>query len=149
MKPLIQTTFCLLLACGATLPGLAAEWGKRVEPGSPGEHGERQHAEAWGGDIRHFRARDLDRWQSGHWSHEPHENRDGWWWIVGTTWYWYPQPIYPYPDPYLPAPAAAIMPQHSGGASPEYWYYCADPAGYYPYVPQCDVNWQRMPATPP
>jgi hypothetical protein len=26
------------------------------------------------------------------------------------------------------------------------WYYCQSPAGYYPYVPQCSVNWQTVPA---
>jgi hypothetical protein len=26
------------------------------------------------------------------------------------------------------------------------WYYCADPAGYYPYVIQCSTSWQMVPA---
>jgi hypothetical protein len=26
------------------------------------------------------------------------------------------------------------------------WYYCADPAGYYPYVSQCNTDWQSVPA---
>jgi hypothetical protein len=26
------------------------------------------------------------------------------------------------------------------------WYYCSDPAGYYPYVTQCDTDWQMTPA---
>lgn len=26
------------------------------------------------------------------------------------------------------------------------WYYCSDPAGYYPYVAQCSVGWQMVPA---
>jgi hypothetical protein len=25
------------------------------------------------------------------------------------------------------------------------WYYCSDPAGYYPYVTQCNVGWQTVP----
>jgi hypothetical protein len=35
-------------------------------------------------------------------------------------------------------------------AQPSYsqtWYYCADPAGYYPYVTQCSVGWQAVPAS--
>ena len=28
----------------------------------------------------------------------------------------------------------------------QYWYYCQSPAGYYPYVLQCSVNWQAVPA---
>jgi hypothetical protein len=27
------------------------------------------------------------------------------------------------------------------------WYYCADPAGYYPYVTQCNTGWQAEPAS--
>ena len=26
------------------------------------------------------------------------------------------------------------------------WYYCADPAGYYPSVTQCNTGWQAVPA---
>ena len=26
------------------------------------------------------------------------------------------------------------------------WYYCQNPAGYYPYVAQCSTNWQPVPA---
>jgi hypothetical protein len=28
-----------------------------------------------------------------------------------------------------------------------YWYYCQNPAGYYPYVTQCTVGWQAVPAS--
>jgi len=27
------------------------------------------------------------------------------------------------------------------------WYYCWDPAGYYPYVTQCNTGWQAVPAS--
>ena len=27
------------------------------------------------------------------------------------------------------------------------WYYCSDPAGYYPYVTQCSTGWQAVPAS--
>jgi hypothetical protein len=27
------------------------------------------------------------------------------------------------------------------------WYYCSDPAGYYPYVTQCYTDWQSVPAS--
>ena len=29
----------------------------------------------------------------------------------------------------------------------QYWYYCSDPAGYYPYVMQCSADWQPVPAS--
>jgi hypothetical protein len=36
---------------------------------------------------------------------------------------------------------------YSGYAQPSYsqtWYYCSDPAGYYPYVTQCYTGWQAV-----
>jgi hypothetical protein len=29
--------------------------------------------------------------------------------------------------------------------NPTYWFYCGNPQGYYPYVPQCSVPWQQVP----
>jgi hypothetical protein len=31
--------------------------------------------------------------------------------------------------------------------SAQTWYYCSDPAGYYPYVTQCNTGWQTVPAS--
>jgi hypothetical protein len=31
--------------------------------------------------------------------------------------------------------------------SSQTWYYCSDPAGYYPYVTQCNTGWQTVPAS--
>jgi hypothetical protein len=31
--------------------------------------------------------------------------------------------------------------------SSQTWYYCWDPAGYYPYVTQCNTGWQTVPAS--
>jgi hypothetical protein len=31
--------------------------------------------------------------------------------------------------------------------SSQTWYYCSDPAGYYPYVTQCNIGWQTVPAS--
>jgi hypothetical protein len=30
-----------------------------------------------------------------------------------------------------------------------WWYYCADAKGYYPYVRECPGGWQRVSPTPP
>lgn len=95
----------------------------------------------WHGDIRHFRDHDFDRWRGGHWMHGYHGGRLGWWWIVGPTWYFYPAPVYPYPDPYMPPVVAPAAPP-----PPQAWYYCDNPRGYYPYVPQCSVPWRVVPA---
>lgn len=52
------------------------------------------------GPPPHYYVHDMDRWHGGHWYHGRHGNRDGWWWIIGGAWYFYPAPVYPYPDPY-------------------------------------------------
>jgi hypothetical protein len=102
-----------------------------------------------GDDIHHFDERDRDHWRGGRWFHGPHEGREGWWWIVDGSWYFYPAPVYPYPDPYVPpvvvapAPAPAAPPPSSG-----LWYYCPNPAGYYPYVQQCPVPWTPVRPSP-
>ncbi|MBI4756447.1 MAG: hypothetical protein HY778_13740 [Betaproteobacteria bacterium] len=105
-------------------------------------HVERGPLPRWRGDIRAFPERDLHRWSSGRWHHGHHDGRLGWWWIVGGLWYFYPGPVHPYPDPYVP-PAMMVEPPPG-----RFWYYCPDPPGYYPYVPACRVPWQPIPAAP-
>ena len=111
---------------------------------------ERERHEGWRGDIHRFHEYDFALWRGGRWYHARHEGRYGWWWIVGGVWYFYPAPVYPYPDPYLPPGAVAPPVTGPGLGSPQqYWYYCANPAGYYPYVPQCGTAWQGVPANAP
>lgn len=84
------------------------------------------------------------------------------------------RPAYPYsyyyPGPYSLPPVVAVPaeppvyiergndgPGYSGDASggaagpqaPGYWYRCAQPDGYYPYVTHCPGGWQQVPAQPP
>ena len=108
--------------------------------------------EVWRGDRR-----TLDVWRGGNWHHGRHEGRDGWWWIVGGIWYFYPVPVYPYPDPFTP-PAVIInqQPQTSEPPvtaevppQPQYWYYCDSRKAYYPYVSTCPESWRAVPAEPP
>ena len=87
----------------------------------------------WRGDYGRLRGNDWGAWRGGHWRHGYHGGSLGWWWIVGPTWYYYPQPVYPYPGPWA-APA-------------QYWYYCPSSRIYYPYVPLCP-GWQQLPVMP-
>lgn len=84
-----------------------------------------------------FTMGDYNAWRSGGWHHEMHDGRLGWWWVTGGLWYFYPEPIYPYPSPYVPP----VTVEPTGNM----WYWCPAPAGYYPYVPQCSVPWQPVP----
>ncbi len=63
-----------------------------------------------GGDMRYFHVHDYPVWRTGRWQQSWHDGRWGWWWLVGSSWYFYPRPIYPYPDPYLP-PTVVVQPQ--------------------------------------
>jgi hypothetical protein len=126
----------------ATAIGMAAVSG-------PGFAQPRGH-EVWRGDIARFHERDWGVWRGGHWYHGNHGGRLGWWWIAGGIWYFYPAPIYPYPNPYEPPPAVLVTPPADPPPPPtQYWYYCDASRGYYPYVPTCPGGWRQVPATPP
>lgn len=77
-------------------------------------------------------------------------------------WYggWYAPYGYPYgyapPVPYTYAPPVVIQraePQVYIQQQPQqqYWYWCQDAKGYYPYVQQCPAGWMQVvpQATPP
>ena len=106
----------------------------------PRDHRERgaERHDFGGRDYRHFNPSERHAWEGGHWMQGWHDNRFGWWWGTDLGWFLYPQPVYPYPA-YVP-PVAAGPPQP--------WYYCDDPPGYYPYVPNCRLPWRQVPATP-
>jgi len=66
--------------------------------------------------------------------------------------------IYGFPPGYLPPAAGYALPPQtdyfpppppdgSAGAGPQVWYYCQDPMGYYPYIRDCNSNWQAVPAS--
>jgi hypothetical protein len=65
----------------------------------------------------------------------------------------YPYPAYTYVQPYYPpAPPVTLaqqMPATAPGPAPiQYWYYCDNPRGYYPYVQSCGAGWRAVPAQP-
>ncbi len=60
-------------------------------------------------------------------------------------------PLYPY---YAPQPQAIIqqppvyLEQQNQPEEEGYWYYCPNPAGYYPYVKKCPAGWLKVVPTP-
>ena len=62
-----------------------------------------------------------------------HDNRFFFGGSFGYPWWGY-YPDYGYYDYSQPYPSQT-------------WYYCSDPAGYYPYVTQCNIGWQAVPAS--
>lgn len=70
--------------------------------------------------------------------------------------YYYPPQYYSYaPPPVIVAPAAPPVyieqaeQQASAQLPPNYWYYCNNPQGYYPYVKDCQAGWQKVAPQPP
>src|SRR5215469_11460270 len=124
-------------------------------------HGEGRHPHDFRGrDFHHFDERERAIWIGGRWHHDWYGGRFGWWWEVGRVWYFYPEPVYPYPT-YIasevviePAPPAVVVvapppappppvvvaappPPQPGAPPPQFWYYCDSAGGYYPYVANC------------
>lgn len=69
--------------------------------------------------------------------------------------HYYPYYPYPYPYPYsYPAVVAApaeppVYIEQTPQPPQQYWYFCNNPQGYYPYVKQCSSGWQQVLPTPP
>lgn len=71
----------------------------------------------------------------------------------------YVSDIYGFPQTYVPPPAGYGLPPQTdylpppspdggpGAGGPQVWYYCQDPMGYYPYIRDCNTNWQAVPAS--
>lgn len=125
-------------------------------------------------DPHHFYVRDFGLWRGGRWFHGEYAGGYGWWWIVGSTWYFYDRPLYPYPSvtvapvyyvdvpageappvtvvspPLQQAPSALTPPPPAPVAPPvAQYFHCSNPEGFYPYVQTCNVSWNQVPATPP
>lgn len=68
--------------------------------------------------------------------------------------FWYPPPVAYYPPPAPPAPTTYIE-QAPGSSAPQasaqaanFWYFCRDPEGYYPYVKECKSAWEPVAPQP-
>jgi hypothetical protein len=131
-----------ILAC--ILPTSAPAWAQSCDPApacargggahfSDGHGGWAAHP-GWHGNIQHFNS---SYWQGGHLWHGTYQNRLGWSWIVGPDWYWYPNAVYPYPNPYTP-------PDIQEG----YWYWCDAYQHYYPYIGACPSGWRAVQPQP-
>jgi hypothetical protein len=148
MRRILQLAAAAALIAGVGSPALAQDyrhddWHHDDWHHDDGRHDDwRRDDRGWHDhDIYRFRDYDFVRWRGGHWVQARRDGRVGWWWVVGPQWYFYPAPIYPYPDPYVP-PAVAGAP--APGAVT--YYYCDNPQGYYPYVQACPTPWRAVPA---
>jgi hypothetical protein len=71
----------------------------------------------------------------------------GWW---GPGWWGPSYPYYPSPPVVEQQPPVYVQPEPQT-QQPNYWYYCQNPQGYYPYIQQCPGGWMTVvpPAAPP
>ncbi len=126
-----------------------------VTPAQAQHHQDNFHPDGYSHDFHgrnfgHFSPAERGIWRGGRWEHGWHDGRFAWWWSAGGGWYSYPAPIYPYPT-YVP-PAIIVQqppPVHIGPPPTQFWYFCDNPQGYYPYVTACSGPWREVPATPP
>jgi hypothetical protein len=71
--------------------------------------------------------------------------------VVPVVPFWAP---YSYPAAVVaPPPRVYVQPAPQVYVQPPppqpYWYYCDNPPGYYPYVPQCPTGWRQVAPSPP
>lgn len=100
------------------------------------QHMETQH---WRGN---FHQDDNRMWNQGRWARTSHDGKLGWWWIVGSQWYLYNQPVYPYPV--MSVPPVIYNSYHNKRIPHNVRYYCATSRSYYPYVTYCSGSWKAM-----
>jgi len=140
MRAAKQFLFVLSL-CLAGLLGLFGSSARAQQHGGHDFHGR---------DYGHFAPGERSLWHGGRWVHDWHDGRFAWWWSVDGFWYFYPEPMYPYPTYVPPAIVVQQAPPVPTGAPPaQFWYFCDNPKGYYPYVASCPTAWHEVPVTPP
>ncbi|MBV8926637.1 MAG: hypothetical protein JOZ74_14810 [Bradyrhizobium sp.] len=110
---------------GGRPPAAAARPGPR--PGAHVVHGGPIPSRMFGGHPY----RGHLAWEGGHWRHEMHNGRMGYWWDVGGVWYFYPQPMEG-PPTYISEDFADDI---AYGDAPADAAYAPPPAAAYPPPP--------------
>ena len=149
-RALARIAAALMIAAAIYQPGLAhagPHGGGGFHGGGGGFRGSGFHAGSMGAfhgggfhggfaGLHHS----FEHTNDGHWDHGWHNGRYGrWWGGAGLGWTYYANPWGGYPD-------SGYYDYDQPYASHD-WYYCPDPAGYYPYVTQCSTTWQTVPAS--
>jgi hypothetical protein len=142
----MRTSLACLISLAAIAVVAANAPSARARHGGGGADGQEDFH---GKDYDHFSHSERGVWRGGRWDHSWHDGRFAWWWIAGGGWYNYPQPIYPFPT-YVP-PTTVIhqaLPAPHGLPPSQFWYFCDNPQGYFPYVAACNGRWREVGAAP-
>ena len=71
-------------------------------------------------------------------------------WGWGAPWYYAPPPYYYQPQVIYSSPPVYVERQDAvADRAQDWWYYCKQSRGYYPYVKTCPSGWQRVSPVPP
>ena len=95
-------------------------------------------------------------WHGGGWHGGWHGPRVGV--FVGYPGYWgawpypyaypyaayYPYSVYAPAEPTVYIQSAPVSAPAAPSAGTSFWYYCAEPAGYFPYVQNCSKAWMQV-----
>jgi hypothetical protein len=160
----------MIALCVAVAAALASGAGFAQGHGGPGGgHAGGGHAGGGSSGGSHWNGGGHGgSWHGGYYGHGGYWH-GGWYgpslgFYFGAPWYWggWPYGVYdPYPYgygysySYAPAPAyqapeATFYVTPAPAATPpadaptNYWYYCTNPAGYYPYVQNCTKAWMQV-----
>lgn len=155
-------------APGAAGPSSGGHWGGPA-PGGGGNRGGGQWSGQHGGHYGSWHGGGYPRGAYGgnwygyrgwygpsvgiYWGGWPYYGYWGGWPYYG---YWGGYPVYDSYPVYVPsAPTVYVERSDAIADAPppapgNYWYYCPDPAGYYPYVQNCSKPWMTVvPPRPP
>lgn len=103
------------------------------------QHQERNHFvphQSWRGN---FHQDDLRAWNNGRWSNTNHNGRQGWWWIVGSEWFYYNSRVDNVPR--MNVPSVIYQSHYHRNIPQNVNYYCKPVGAYYPYVTSCPSAW--------
>jgi hypothetical protein len=151
----VKSTLVLILLLGLVLSGGAWARGGHSHGGHPGA-----------GHFPHFHALTPPtvpspapgHFHGGHFRH--FHGHHGFGFFIGPSlvwpYYYYPYyPYYPYPPSAVVVPSSPPVYIEQGDEQttplqqPNYWYYCTNPQGYYPYVKECPAEWKKVEQVPP
>jgi len=120
-----------------------------------GGGGQGGHGGGWHGGGGHGAGWHGGGWHGGggHWGHGGGVVFVGpgfwgpWWYGAGYPYYSYPYYSYPYyggPPAVVQQDPQVYIQQSEPQPQTNYWYYCQNPQGYYPQVPQCPGGWMTV-----
>lgn len=93
-----------------------------------------------------------DAFRGGHHRHGGHVGVGVF--VGGPVWNPWWGPVYPYYPYYAPAPVVierqpdTYIQLNQATEEQNYWYFCRNPEGYYPYVKKCPQGWLKVVPSP-